>query len=184
MLKRFKIDGRMQEVFVLRQTENRIVYVPVKSMHRVDYERFKEMSAQKPPRVDLLDYMAKYKLKNGVNALVQYDKIIHVANVHNEIGTRVKKTEEIIDKFEHMSNTNQEPQPKRAVEPQQVNEPVAQQVAVQHLQDVTTGDDEKPVYQFTNKHGKLQQWFGQGRVPDFLKDHIEAGGDIEDYRLK
>lgn len=168
MLQRFKIDNRMHEVFVLKKTDTRIVYVPVKSLHRIDYERFKEMSMKKPPNGDLLDYMSKTKLNNGVNALVQYDNLIHVANVHNNVGTRVKKTEEIINGF---SNEPSVPQQASTVEQTQ---------SIIPLKDTET----KSLYRFTNKHGKLQEWTGQGRVPDFLKEHIENGGDIDDYLVK
>lgn len=175
MLKRFKIDNRMQEVFVLRQSDTRIVYVPVKSMHRVDYERFKEMSEQKPPRVDLLDYMSKTKLKNGVNALVQYDNIIHVANINKEVGTRIKKTEEIIGSFEHnvQESTAQ-------VTPAPTTDEVRSLTAV----NVDSINSSKPLYRFRNKHGKLQEWSGQGRKPDAIQEHLDAGGSLDDFLVK
>jgi len=172
MLKRFKIDGRMQEVFTLRETDERIVYVPVKSMHRVDYDRFKEMIGKKPPRVDLLDYMSKYKLSNGLNALVQYDSLIQVANVHNNSATRVKKTDEIIASFEHKSQTEDR---SKVAEAQQAPQPVVQQAPELSTQP------QVQVYRFTNKHNKLQEWSGQGRQPDFIKEYAEAGGDINDF---
>lgn len=178
MLKRFKIDGRMQEVFVLRETDSRVVYVPVKSMHRTDYERFKKMTSEKPPRVDMLDYMSKTKLSNGMNALVQYDRLIQVANIHNNIGTRVKKTEEIVDSFEHaslvaQSNAGVNPLPQQAF----VAEPVVQQLQ-------TSAPQEKPVYEFINRHGKKQQWSGQGRKPDVIQAHLDAGGNLEDFLVR
>lgn len=193
MLKRFKIDGRMQEVFVLRQSDTRIVYVPVKSMHRVDYERFKEMSTAKPPRADLLEYMSKTKLKNGVNALVQYDNLIHVANINKDGGTRIKKTEEIIDSFEHNAlvkgdaHTKEQPQPQIVyvqAPVQQVQAPVQSDVQ-DDVQSLSTKESDAPKsYRFVDKHGKTRIWGGQGRKPDAIQEHLDAGGSLDDFLEK
>ena len=93
MQKDIKIDGRMQRVFVLTENDKRICYIPLKSLHRVDYEQLKDLSHKYKSR--MMEGMAETTLQNGRNALRQYDKIIQVAN-KGEAPTRLKKPEEAI----------------------------------------------------------------------------------------
>lgn len=97
MKKDLRIDGRMQRVFVLSETDERIAYIPLKSIHRVDYDRLNEISDAVPNK-PILEQMRKTKLGNGRNALVQYDSVIQVADkVTSENGAiRLKKPEEAI----------------------------------------------------------------------------------------
>ncbi|WGH49524.1 hypothetical protein [Alishewanella phage vB_AspM_Slicko01] len=178
MLKRFKIDGRMQEVFVLRETTARIVFVPIKSMHRVDYERFKEMLKAKPPRADLLDYMTKYRLKNGLNALIQYDNLIQVANIHNNVGTRIKKTDEITADLSRPVADTSTSAPANA--PATVVTPEAPEVDDVDTLELSSAP-KVPSYRYTDKHGKQKIWSGKGRVPDTIAEYVTGGGDMDDF---
>lgn len=95
-MKDLKIDGRTQRVFVLREAEERIVYIPVRALHRVDYDRLKGIEATKTAD-DMLTVMSKTKLDNGINALVMYQNIIDVANLskdQKQVATRVRKPTE------------------------------------------------------------------------------------------
>lgn len=92
-MKDLRIDGRMQRVFVLLETDERMVYIPVKSLHRVDYDFLIDLE-DKWPR-NMLEGLKKSKLPNGRNALVQYENIIQVLQFTgkgNEV--RIKKPHE------------------------------------------------------------------------------------------
>jgi len=99
MMKDLRIDGRMQRVFVLLDAKDRIVYIPLKSLHRVDYEVLKEASEKHGDR--LMDALKKTKLKNGRNALAQYESIIQVSvkNGKDE-AERIQKPSEALVKIE------------------------------------------------------------------------------------
>lgn len=93
-MKDVRIDGKLQRVFVLKETEKRLVYIPVRSLMEVDYIRLIDMEKKGG---DLLKVMTETKLDNGRNALVQYDNIIQVMNYtdkDNKLGTRLRKPEE------------------------------------------------------------------------------------------
>ena len=75
-MKVIKVKGKPTQGFVLKETDEGIVFIPVKYLHRVDYERLKEIEAKNPN--DMLGELKKTKLSNGINALVQYDKSIIV----------------------------------------------------------------------------------------------------------
>lgn len=152
--KDLKINGKLQRVFVLKQTEDRLVYIPIKSLHRVDYERLKLMVKEKPPRMDLLDFMAKRKLDNGRNALVQFDSLVQVCKLSENQAIRLQKPDEPQQQVEIDNATNKEPEVK---------------------------EERKGNYVFTNKHGKEQSWSGKGRMPDALLEYAGQGGDIEDF---
>lgn len=75
-MKVIKVKGKPTQGFVLKETDESIVFIPVKYLHRVDYERLKEIETKNPK--DMLGELKKTKLSNGINALVQYDKSIIV----------------------------------------------------------------------------------------------------------
>lgn len=77
-MKDIRINGKLNRVFVLKETDSRIVHIPVKSLHRVDYDRLRDIESKTPSKADMLDTMRKTELDNGRNALVQYDKHIQV----------------------------------------------------------------------------------------------------------
>lgn len=193
-----RVNGRLQRVFVLKQTEDRVVYIPVKTLHRVDYDRLNKMEASKPNNLPLLDFMSKQKLDNGRLALVQFDKLIQVATLKDD-GDAVRLTKPD-EKMIHAQlgglekkNTEQpQVQIVRVEVPVYVPQPAvdsAANSATQHAPAVIAPTVDQAVeskmqYRFVNKHGKTQEWSGQGRVPDFLKEVQESGGDIEQYRIK
>ena len=89
-MKDVRISGRMARVFILKETPDRLVYIPLKTLHRIDYDRLLEIeSLSTKNHVSMLDLMATYKLDNGRNALLQYDKIIQVLQKTLEIGKTV-----------------------------------------------------------------------------------------------
>jgi hypothetical protein len=93
-MKDLTIDGKLQRVFVLAESDERIVYIPVKALNATDYERLVDLE-KKNPR-DLLGEMGKTTLSNGRNALSVYDSIIQVMEKKTEkVGQRIAKPEEI-----------------------------------------------------------------------------------------
>jgi len=101
-VKDIRIDGKFQRVFVLKEEDNRIVYIPVKALHRVDYDRLVDIENKAKDKNDLLDNLKETTLSNGRNALVQFDSIIQVANVDPEkpVGSRLKKPNEAVNNEE------------------------------------------------------------------------------------
>lgn len=93
-MKDIRIDGRMQRVFVLKETDSRVVYIPVKSLHRVDYEFLTNAEKGVSRGTDLLDILSEAKLSNGRNALVCYDKLIQVMVKNGKEGSRLRKPDE------------------------------------------------------------------------------------------
>lgn len=89
MMKDIRIDGRLQRVFVLKETNDRVVYISLRSLHRVDYDQLKDISEKYGK--DMLEGMKKSKLLNGRNALVQYDDIIQVSLKSGDDSQRMKK---------------------------------------------------------------------------------------------
>lgn len=94
----FRIDGKTQRVFVLTQTDKALVYIPLKVLTRVDYDRLLENETEAGSG-DMLTYMKKKKLNNGRNALALYDSIIQVAKLddnNNVLASRLIKPDELI----------------------------------------------------------------------------------------
>ena len=93
-MKDFRINGRLTRVFVLKEAKDRLVYISLKNIIRVDYDVLVGIEAAAArSKVDMLDYMTDYKLPNGMNALVVYDKVIQVMN--KEDGSRLRKPDEV-----------------------------------------------------------------------------------------
>lgn len=105
-MKDVRINGRMARVFVLKETKDRLVYIPLNSIHRVDYDRLLDVEAiASRTKTDMLDVMSTYKLDNGRNALLQYDSIIQVLQKTADIGKisvgeRLEKPGEAVIKME------------------------------------------------------------------------------------
>lgn len=94
-MKVLKIDGRTAKVFVLKETEDSIVYIPVKSLFRVDYEILNDLESRGG---ELLKTLANEKLPNGRNGLVQYDNLIQVARYSDDtkqLSHRVRRPDEV-----------------------------------------------------------------------------------------
>ena len=80
-MKDVRIDGRLTRVFVLKESDDRLVYIPLKVLHRVDYDRLVAIeNAVKGRSMSMLERMSEVKLDNGRNALTQYDNLIQVMN--------------------------------------------------------------------------------------------------------
>lgn len=91
-MKTLRIDGKMQMVFVLKETDDSLIYIPVKSLSRVDYDRLTDIEKQGG---EMLTEMRKTKLANGRNALALYDNIIQVVRLTDETrGHRLRKPDE------------------------------------------------------------------------------------------
>lgn len=93
-MKDFRINGRLTRVFVLKETKDRLVYISLKNIIRVDYDWLTDIEAAAArAKTDMLDFMTDYKLPNGMNALVVYDKVIQVLN--KDDGSRLRKPDEV-----------------------------------------------------------------------------------------
>lgn len=80
------------KVIILNETDKALVYIPLKALSRIDYNRFKEMHAKS--ELDLLTTMRDEKLDNGRNALVVYKNVIGVQNKEQPKAEDPVKTEE------------------------------------------------------------------------------------------
>lgn len=103
-MKNVKIDGKLSRVFVLKETDDSLVYIPVKSLFRVDYEKLCELEKEGG---ELLKVLSKTTLPNGRNALVQYDSLIQVLRYTDEEkkqhGSRLKKPDEVFAEVEQQA---------------------------------------------------------------------------------
>ena len=91
-MKDISIDGKIQRVYVLKQTGDRLVYIPLKDLHRVDYERLNELSEKEG---ELLKVLSRTTLDNGMNALTQYEHLLQIVDIVDGKGTRVRKPTEV-----------------------------------------------------------------------------------------
>lgn len=110
-MKVINVDGRPAKVFVLKETKDSIVYIPVKALFRVDYERLLELEKQGG---ELLKTMQKTTLENGRNALVQYDNVIQVLRYTSDsTGKRLKRPNEdgFGDAVPQLKQEDQQPEP-------------------------------------------------------------------------
>lgn len=92
MRKNIKVDGRDIHAFILVETDERICYIPVSALHRVDYDRLEAVS--KIARGPIMETLRDYKLDNGRNALKQYDNLIQVTIKSGEDSVRIPKPDE------------------------------------------------------------------------------------------
>jgi hypothetical protein len=132
-MKDIRVNGKNIRVFVLKETSDRIVYIPLKTLHRVDYDRLLDIeSVAAKQSTAMLDLMSTYKLDNGRNALVQYDKIIQVlkkiVTASGIVGERLPKPEEALDQVKIQEAVREaSPVAQQVAQPQQLNEAVVQQ---------------------------------------------------------
>lgn len=80
------------KVIILNETDNALVYIPLKALSRIDYNRFKEIHEKS--ELDLLTTMRDEKLDNGRNALVVYKNVISVQNKEQPKEEEPVKVEE------------------------------------------------------------------------------------------
>lgn len=97
-MKDFYIDGKRMRVFVLAETDTRLVYIPIsnKILTQYDYQVIKQLDDQGG---DLMKKMRDHKLDNGCYALSLYDSMIQVMNINGHQGSipsgvRIPKPEE------------------------------------------------------------------------------------------
>lgn len=94
-MKDFNIDGKVQRVFVLTETTDRVVYIPLKDLHRVDYERLEGFDKEEG---ELMKVLSRSTLDNGMNALTQFESLIQIMDLTpNGDGVRVRKPSETIN---------------------------------------------------------------------------------------
>lgn len=126
-----RVDGIFQRVFILKEDAERIVYIPIKLLHRTDYERLK-MVEKAAGRGDMLEEMRKTKLDNGKNALVLYDSLIQVFEIKSTkgvaTGERLRKPDEPAVKTEKVhviseKESNEAPRRKPGRPPNSKNKP-------------------------------------------------------------
>jgi hypothetical protein len=121
MMKDIRINGKMNRVFVLKETEDRIIHIPVKSLHRVDYGRLRDIESKTPAKADMLDAMRKTELDNGRNALVQYDLHIQVyqKKVKNDLSKNSSEPEDQLttEAADQTEQPEEKPKPKRRGRP-------------------------------------------------------------------
>lgn len=87
-----RINNKLQRVFVLKRSEESVVYIPVKALTRVDYDRLVGIEKKGG---EMLAQMRKETLDNGRNALALYDRVIQVLRLKDDkTGTRLPKPDE------------------------------------------------------------------------------------------
>lgn len=121
-MKTLRIDGRLQKVFVLRETDDRLVYIPVKACFLIDYKKLLELENRGG---DILKHMSNETLSNGRNMLVTMDSLIEVMHKKtDQDGDRLRKPEEaMIDLSMGEKSKDKDTQPKQAEEPKTEEKP-------------------------------------------------------------
>tara|TARA_B100000700_G_scaffold325735_1_gene435276 strand:- start:621 stop:1190 length:570 start_codon:yes stop_codon:yes gene_type:complete len=176
-----KINNRTHKVFVLDKTEKRIVYIPVKSCHRVDYDRLRDAEKQAPKNYPLLDYLKKKKFDNGRNALDVLDKIIQVADLVEGGAVRLAKPDEA-ESFTLSGHANDGEHVVKKATVQTLNENAGEteKKVVDGNQSTNKNvDPNNPIpntqYYYEDKAGKPKIWTGQGRMPNAIREAIDSG---------
>ena len=100
------IQTQKKRVFVLREDEKTIVYIPVKALMRVDYDRIVDIA--KKADGDLLTALRDTRLDNGMNALVLYENSISVKTKEDPKPEPAPQPTQ-----ETVQETQPEPQPQR-----------------------------------------------------------------------
>ena len=106
------IQTQKKRVFVLREDETTLVYIPVKALMRVDYDRIVDIA--KKADGDLLTALRDTRLDNGMNALVLYENSISVKTKEIKPEPAPQPTQEPAQEPQPQTSEPQpEPQPKR-----------------------------------------------------------------------
>ena len=156
MLKDIQINNILRRVFVLEETPERLVYIPVKgSITTVDYKRLTDIAASAKNGQSMLYVMSKTTLDNGINALKLYDDIIQVClKDSDKSGVRMPKPDEIfVDTTQDINQVKQQPF-------QMLTEkaaPVAPRM--------------KTIYRLV-KDGKTYEWSGKGNANKAIKEYL------------
>lgn len=119
MKKDIRVDGKLQRVFVLTESKDRIVYIPLKNLTKIHYDQLTKISEANPN--NMLEEMRKSTLSNGRNALVMFESVIQVFEKveSDKEGTRLPKPEEAINKVETQSQVKQAEPPKPVIAEEQ-----------------------------------------------------------------
>lgn len=92
---------RLTKVIVLKETKEGIVYIPLNSISRVDYDRFTDMYSRTKDKMDLLKALHEERLDNGRNGLVVYKDVIrhksYKTNTSNDSGNNQKSADTTIE---------------------------------------------------------------------------------------
>lgn len=81
---------RMTKVVVLRETPEAVVYIPLNSIARLDYNRMKEIYSR--CEIDMLTSLRDERLDNGRNALVVYQSLIETLQKKQAVKSEETKT--------------------------------------------------------------------------------------------
>lgn len=95
MIKDLRIDNKPQRVFILKENEERAIYIPLNMLMRVHYQQLLEISER--AKDSMLEEMRTTTMPNGINALVQFDSLIQVfekSKGNPDEGTRTRKPNE------------------------------------------------------------------------------------------
>lgn len=109
-----RVNNKLQRVFVLRKTDDSIVYIPLTSLTYVDYKRLLDVEAQGG---EMLTQMRKETFDNGRNALALYDNVIEVVRLTDKkkgVGKRVLKPGETAptpEPEQPVAQTTEQPNP-------------------------------------------------------------------------
>lgn len=123
-----RVDNKLQRVFVLRKTDDSIVYIPLTSLTYVDYKRLLDVEAQGG---EMLTQMRKETFDNGRNALALYDNVIEVVRLSDKkkgVGKRVLKPGETAPPEPEQpvaQTTEPKPQTQKKAEPKKRGRPPA-----------------------------------------------------------
>lgn len=186
--KDIRINGRLARVWVLRETDERILYIPIKAQHRTDYTRFNKLAASTPHGSDLLNHMGKTKLDNGRNALALYDNVIQIANKHSESeAVRIPRP----DEPERAGQLQPTPAPQPVIDN---SAKLLEEKAEEHMKVERSTTDPRTlaaagieaVYELPTADGKVRQWTAKanGPYPKDLQVQIDNGKDPSEFRIK
>lgn len=77
MIKTIEVNKRKIKAFIIDESDTRVLYINLKSLHHKDYQRLKEVSDRAPN--NMLEEMRRSKHPgNNRNMLVMYDGLINV----------------------------------------------------------------------------------------------------------
>lgn len=188
-----RINGKLIRAWILRETDERILYIPVKSMHRVDYEWFRENDKRVPNGSDFLNYMAKTKAKNGQHALKLYEAIIQVAIKNSKTDAqRITKPDEAEQTINPKAADVVQP-PAQQPPALDIPDNIPERTIADTNKEPDTTDPRtlakagiKAVYEFEDSEGKMQRWEAkkQGPYPAILQEKINQGLDPSMFRVE
>lgn len=176
-----KIDGRLQRVLILTESDERILYIPIKLPSRVDYEAFKEIDKQTPTGGDMLNTMQKFKLENGRLAIIQYEKLMQVAVKEQGKASRIPRPEEAERGMKIREDVAQMREARKEETVLGTAEPSLPYLDVEDPKDLYELGV-TPEYVFRDKDGKMRSWSGRGRMPNVLKEQVEDGKKLSSFR--